>query len=86
MKRQNVHLMTGALVHIRFMGQSRDVPLADLGLAGDSPDSQVISELARFLEVQERSLAGYVIERHDNGNLTVRPEAMFGSPERGHRP
>ena len=78
MKRQNMRLVTGALVHIRFMGQSRDVPMADLGLGENSAQSEVMAALARFLEVPERSLDGYVIERHANGNITVRPEAVFG--------
>jgi hypothetical protein len=30
------------------------------------------------LEVPQAKLRGYVIDRHETGNMTVRPEAVFG--------
>jgi hypothetical protein len=65
-------------LHIRFEGRSYDLPLADLDLGVLSSDDAVLSALARYLDVSERSLKPYVIERHANGNMTVRPEAVFG--------
>jgi hypothetical protein len=38
----------------------------------------VRNALAGYLDVAARDLSRYVIERHANGNLTVRPEAVFG--------
>jgi hypothetical protein len=67
-----------AVVHVRFEGHSRDVPLTDLDagpLAGDAAFKQA---LARYLNVPETRLRDYVIDRHPTGNLTVRPEAVFG--------
>jgi hypothetical protein len=43
-----------------------------------SSDRDVRSALARYFEVPLRKFAPYVVERHANGNITVRPEAVFG--------
>ena len=39
---------------------------------------EVKRALARHLEVPEEKLRDYVVDRHETGNLTVRPEAVFG--------
>ncbi len=65
-------------LHVRFEGRSWDLPLADLDLRTASSDEDVRQALARYLAVSKASLRLYVIERHANGNLTVRPEAVFG--------
>ena len=65
-------------LHIRFEGHSYDLPLADLDLGPISSDDDVRAALAGYLEVHRRALAHYVVERHANGNMTVRPEAVFG--------
>lgn len=66
------------VLHARFDGQSFDIALADLDLGTASSDQQVKRALARHLEVGEAKLRDYVVDRHANGNLTVRPEAVFG--------
>ncbi len=66
------------VVHVRFAGRSFDVPMAMLGIGPAWPDDQVKRALARHLEVSEGAMKDYVIDRHPNGNLTVRPEAVFG--------
>jgi hypothetical protein len=65
-------------VHIRFEGRSLDVPQSDLDVGGASSDNDVKRALARYLNVPEAKLRDYVIDRHDTGNMTVRPEAVFG--------
>ena len=65
-------------LHIRFEGRSYDLPLADLDLGPLSTDDDVRTALAGYLLVSVRTLAHYVVERHANGNMTVRPEAVFG--------
>jgi hypothetical protein len=67
-----------AVVHIRFEGRSQDIRLADLDLGPRSGDGAVKQALARYLDVSETALRDYVIDRHETGNLTVRPEAVFG--------
>jgi hypothetical protein len=67
-----------SVIHVRFAGQSFDVPLRLLGLGGSSSEGDVKRTLARHLEVNDSRLDDYVVDRHINGNLTVRPEAVFG--------
>ena len=66
------------VIHIRFEGQSRDVGLAVLDVGEMSSDQDLRQALARHLDVSMRKFALYVVERHANGNVTVRPEAVFG--------
>jgi hypothetical protein len=69
---------SAAVVHIRFEGRSLDIPQSDLDVGPASSDNDVKRALARHLEVPEARLRDYVIDRHDTGNWTVRPEAVFG--------
>lgn len=66
------------VVHIRFEGRSLDVPQGDLDVGIASSDLEIRRALARYLHTQEGKLRDYVIDRHDTGNMTVRPEAVFG--------
>jgi len=66
------------IVHIRFEGRSFDVPQGELDVGAASSDNEVKRTLARFLNVSEVKLSDYVVDRHDTGNMTVRPEAVFG--------
>jgi len=67
-----------AVVHIRFEGRSLDIPQGELDVGAASSDNEIKRALARHLEVPEGKLRDYVIDRHDTGNMTVRPEAVFG--------
>jgi hypothetical protein len=67
-----------SVVHLRFEGRSLDIPRSDLDVGASSSDNEIKRALARHLEVSEAKLRDYVIDRHDTGNLTVRPEAVFG--------
>ena len=67
-----------AVVHIRFEGRSLDVPLGQLDLGPMASDGDIKGALARHLEVHEGRLRDYVVDRHATGNMTVRPEAVFG--------
>lgn len=67
-----------AVAHIRFDGRSLDVPLAELGITDAADDHAIRRALARHLEVPEEDLRDYVIDRHATGNITLRPEAVFG--------
>jgi hypothetical protein len=69
---------SAAVAHVRFEGRSLDAPLATLGVDLQSADGEVKRAVARHLEVPEVRLHHYVVDRHESGNLTVRPEAVFG--------
>ena len=66
------------VAHVRHDGRSFDVPLADLGLSDVSADHEIKLAVARHLEIPEGRLRDYMIDRHESGNLTVRPAAIFG--------
>ncbi len=68
----------GAVLHARFDGRSLDVPLGVLEVGTASDDREIKKALARHLEVSEARLGDYTVDRHETGNLTVRPEAVFG--------
>lgn len=71
-------LITPNTLHIRFEGRSWNLPMRDLDLGQFSCDDDVRSALALYLGVPRPKLDLYVVERHANGNITVRPEAVFG--------
>ncbi len=66
------------VLHIRFDGRSFDIPLGDLDVGALSADVDVKRALAGYLNVAEEKFRDYVVDRHETGNLTVRPEAVFG--------
>ena len=73
-----LRLDTPPVAHVRFDGRSIDVRLDALGLGADANESEVKRAVARFLEVSENRLRDYVLDRHENGNVTIRPQAVFG--------
>jgi len=66
------------VLHVRFEGRSFDIPLERLDMGSGSSDRDVKAALASYLDVAASRFRNYVVERHDNGNFTVRPEAVFG--------
>ena len=67
-----------AAAHVRFDGRSFDLPLAELGVAEAASDREIKRAVARHLEIAEDRLNEYVLDRHETGNVTIRPEAVFG--------
>lgn len=68
----------GPVLHIRFEGTSRDIPLELLDLRVGASDSNIIEAVSVYLDIGTARLKDYVVERHATGNLTLRPEAVFG--------
>ena len=54
------------------------MPLAELGVADGAADLDVKRAVARHLEIAEDRLRDYVLDRHETGNVTIRPQAVFG--------
>ena len=69
---------TGPVMHVRFKGSSRDIALDILEVEGGTSDEQIKRAVAAFLDVALDDLSALVIERHENGNMTMRPPAVFG--------
>lgn len=65
-------------VHVRYDGASYDLPLDELKLSEGASDADVREALARHFDVRVDAFRAYVVERHRTGNITVRPEAVFG--------
>jgi len=66
------------ILHVRFRGKSFDIPLEELDLSGRSADEEIKERIAQHFDVGRDVLKSYVIERHADGNITIRPEAVFG--------
>lgn len=67
-----------ATLHVRFDGRSIDVPLNDLDVGQFSNDVEIKHAVAGYLDVPVKKFNHYTVDRHETGNLTVRPEAVFG--------
>ena len=68
----------GTQIHVRFEGRSFDVPFDKIDVGQFSDDNRIKRAVAGYLEIAEARLRDYVIDRHETGNLTLRPEAVFG--------
>ena len=66
------------VLHVRFEGRSLDVPLGALDVGPLTADGRIKRALARYLDVSVGKFRHYVIDRHETGNLTLRPQAVFG--------
>ena len=66
------------VAHVRFDGRSRDLPLSELDVGLYSSDAEIKRAVAAYFLVPEAKLRDYVVDRHRTGNLTIRPEAVFG--------
>lgn len=65
-------------IHVRFAGRSLRLSAGALDVSSLSSDREIKAALARHFGVGVSMFATHVIERHDNGHFTVRPEAVFG--------
>jgi hypothetical protein len=68
------------MIHIRFEGRSYDLDERDVRLDARSvaDDGELRSTLAGHLDVAPERFDGYIVERRPNGDLIVRPEAVYG--------
>lgn len=73
-----MNAVNGAVVHIRFDGRSVDIPVVDLDFGRGAGDGEIKQAVAGYLDVSVDKFKHYVVDRHETGNLTIRPEAVFG--------
>ena len=66
------------LIHVRYNGRSVDLLLSDLDLGAFSDDHTVRRAVAEYLGIKPSQLQHHAVDRHPNGNLTIRPHAVFG--------
>jgi len=65
-------------IHIRFEGRSDTFNFSTFGISNTSTDREIKESLARQFYRGLKAFDTMVIERHANGYITVRPEAVFG--------
>lgn len=65
-------------VHVRVQGRSYDLPMVHIGVTRSSTDAEVREAVARHLDVPIETFNNTVLERLQSGNMTLRPEAVFG--------
>lgn len=66
------------MVHIRFEGQSFDIAQSKLKITAQMNDLTVKQRVAEYLEVKDKSLSSYIVDRRPSGDIIVRPEAVYG--------
>ncbi len=66
------------MVHIRYEGRSVDVGEQQLGVIAGMTDQEIRRQVARHFDVGAKQLDDYVVDRTPNGDLVVRPEAVYG--------
>lgn len=66
------------VIHIRFEGRSYDIPMHDLDIGAGSDDRLVKRALGTYLEISPENFQDYALDRHTTGNMTLRPQAVFG--------
>lgn len=82
--RQAFDIATGAAeldsrtIHVRVGGTSHELNLYRLGITASSSDSEIRESVSRHLDIELAKFNNTVVERHSTGNLTIRPEAIFG--------
>ncbi|MEZ5582859.1 MAG: hypothetical protein R3F37_08900 [Candidatus Competibacteraceae bacterium] len=66
------------MIHVRFEGRSYDLAMDSRGIHAQLPDHEIKVRLAQHFEIALDRLNDYVIDRRPNGELIVRPEAVYG--------
>ncbi len=66
------------MVHIRYDGRSVDVREDHLRVSTLMTDREIMEQVARHFDVGVKRLDAYVVDRTPNGDMVVRPEAVYG--------
>ncbi|MEL6162857.1 MAG: hypothetical protein AAFY21_21270 [Cyanobacteria bacterium J06641_2] len=66
------------MVHVRFEGRSYDIKISELGLEQGMSDKVIKQRLAQYFDVAISCFEYYFIDRRPNGDLIIRPEAVYG--------
>lgn len=64
--------MTSELLHVRYVYRGFDVPFDRLGVKPAADDGRIKQAVARYLTVPIAWLNEFVVERHRDGNVTLR--------------
>jgi len=66
------------MVHIRFEGRSFDFNQTQLNIVASMTDADIKQRVAQALDVAVDRITPYVVDRGPDGDVIVRPEAVYG--------
>lgn len=66
------------MVHVRFEGRSYTLPEHEAGVVATMNDRDIKRMLAQHFDVTINRFDTYVVDRTPQGNVIVRPEAVYG--------
>ena len=64
-------------LHLRFDGQSNDIPLDELDVGDLSTEDEVKQSVASYMNVPVEKLETYKLDKTED-SMTLRPNAVFG--------
>lgn len=65
-------------IHVRFNGRSETFDSSSLGISMVSSDDEIREKLAHYYDREKNAFDNLLIEHLTNGNITVRPQAIYG--------
>lgn len=78
----NVNGQDVSLIHVRHDGRSHGIHAEDLGIAGDTTQSDLFNSVENYLDLGLGSLSGYELDiTSETQNAVIRPQAKFGQWE-----
>lgn len=66
------------MVHVRFEGRSYDFNPNQINVASNMNDREIKRRIAQQMQIAADKLNHYVVDRTINGDLIIRPEAVYG--------
>ncbi len=71
-------------LHVMYAGVSHDISFAALDVGDASTDDAVKNAVASYFQIPIDKLRFFQLDRHENGNATLRPQAVFGCGQLWH--
>lgn len=68
--------MTSGVLHVRYLYKGFDVPLDRLGVWPAAEESRIKQALAKHLIVPAAWLDAYTVQRHLDGDVTLKLESL----------
>ena len=77
---ENTNVVRNAQVHVFYEGRAWDLDMSALDVGQLSTDNDVRGKVAESLNVPVAKLASFTVDRNvETGDMTLRPQAVFGS-------
>lgn len=66
------------IIHVMYSGTSYDIDYSELNLDWDASDIDIKSAVATWLNTPISKINNFVLDKSTDGNITLRPQAVFG--------